>query len=134
MSFDFLLGLDFPKTSATSDICRLPPGSTRSLKSGYEEVCIPATASQPFDTGEVRSHNNPRYQGGKIPPQPFDTNEVRSHHNQCCSCLFVSGRTVVYSSHYKRPQFPPKIDFGAPNYRLQRLMLRLMLTGPAGLC
>jgi len=48
--------------------------------------------------------------------------------------FFVSGRTVVYRSHYKRPQFPPKIDFGGPNYRLQRLMLRLMLTGPAGLC
>jgi len=55
-------------------------------------------------------------------------------HEQCCSCLFVSGRTVVYRSHYKRPQFPPKIDFGRPNYRLQRLMLRFMLTGPAGLC
>jgi len=53
---------------------------------------------------------------------------------QCCSCLFVSGRTVVYRSHFKRPQFPPKIDFGGPNCRLQRLMLRLMLTGPAGLC
>jgi len=53
---------------------------------------------------------------------------------QSCSCLFVSGRTVVYRSHYKRPQFPPKIDFGSPNYRLQRLRLRLRLTGPAGLC
>jgi len=53
---------------------------------------------------------------------------------QCCSCLFVSGRTVVYRSHYKRPKFPAKIDFGGPNYNLQRLMLRLMLTGPAGLC
>jgi len=57
---------------------------------------------------------------------------------QCCrprpSCFFVSGRTVVYRSQYKRPQFPPKVDFGGPNYRLQRLMLRLMLTGPAGLC
>jgi len=41
---------------------------------------------------------------------------------------------VVYRSHYKRPQFPPKIDFGGPNYRIQRLMLRVMLTGPAGLC
>jgi len=38
---------------------------------------------------------------------------------QCCSCLFVSGRTVVYGSHYKRPQFPPKVDYGGPNYRLQ---------------
>jgi len=54
--------------------------------------------------------------------------------SQCCSCLFVSGRTVVYRSHYIRPQFPPKIDFVGPNYRLQRLMLRLILTGPAGLC
>jgi len=53
---------------------------------------------------------------------------------QCCSCFFVSGRTVVYRSHYKRPQFPSKVDFGGPNYRLQRLMLRLKLTGPAGLC
>jgi len=54
---------------------------------------------------------------------------------QCCSWLFVAGRTVVYRSHYKRPQFPPKVDFGGPNYnRLQRLMLRLMLTGPAGIC
>jgi len=53
---------------------------------------------------------------------------------QCCSCLFVSGRTVVYRSHYKRPQFLPKVEFGGPNYRLQRLMLRLMLTGLAGLC
>jgi len=52
---------------------------------------------------------------------------------QCCSCLFVHGRTVVYRSHYKPPQFPPKIDFGGLNYSLQRLMLRLMLTGPAGL-
>jgi len=48
--------------------------------------------------------------------------------SQCCSCLFVSGRTVVYRIHYKRPQFPRKIDFGGPNYRLQRLMLRLLLT------
>jgi len=32
------------------------------------------------------------------------------------------------------PKFPPKIDFGGPNYRQQRLMLRLTLTGPAGLC
>jgi len=38
---------------------------------------------------------------------------------QWCSCLFVSGRTVVYRSHYKRPEFPPKVDFGGPNYRLQ---------------
>jgi len=56
--------------------------------------------------------------------------------DQCCSFLFVSVRTVVYRrlcSHFKRPQFPPKFDFGGPNYRLQRLMLRLMLTGPAGL-
>jgi len=53
---------------------------------------------------------------------------------QCCSRLFVSGRTVVYRSHYKRPQFTPKIDFGGLNYRLQHLMLHLMLTGPAGLC
>jgi len=42
------------------------------------------------------------------------------HYWQCCSCLFVSGRTVVYRSRYKRPQFPPKVDFGGPNYnRLQ---------------
>jgi len=59
---------------------------------------------------------------------------VKTHVTQCCSCLFVSGRTVVYRSHYKRPQFVPKIDFGGPNYSLQRLMLRLMLTGPAVLC
>jgi len=26
---------------------------------------------------------------------------------------------VVYRSHYKRPQFPPKVDFGGPDYRLQ---------------
>jgi len=38
---------------------------------------------------------------------------------QCCSCLFVSGRTVVYRGHYKQPQFPPKVDFCGPNYRLQ---------------
>jgi len=38
---------------------------------------------------------------------------------QCCRCLFVSGRTVVYRSHYKRPQSPHKVDFGGPNYRLQ---------------
>jgi len=39
---------------------------------------------------------------------------------QCCSCcLFVSGRTVVYRSHYIRPQFPPKVDFGGLSYRLQ---------------
>jgi len=38
---------------------------------------------------------------------------------QCCSYLFVSGRTLVYLSHYKRPQFPPKVDFGGPNYRLK---------------
>jgi len=37
---------------------------------------------------------------------------------QCCSCLLVSVRTVVYGSHYKRPQFPSKVDFGGPNYRL----------------
>jgi len=55
-------------------------------------------------------------------------------YGQCCSCLFVSGRTVVYRGQYKRPQCPPKIDFGGPNYRLQRLMMHLMLTGPAGLC
>jgi len=41
--------------------------------------------------------------------------------SQCCSCLFVSGRTVVYRSHYKRPQFPPKVDFGGPNYRLSHV-------------
>jgi len=40
---------------------------------------------------------------------------------------------VVYRGQYKRPPFPPKIDFGGPNYRLQRLMMHLMLTGPAGL-
>jgi len=55
-------------------------------------------------------------------------------HIQCCSCLFVSGRTVVYRCHYKRPQFPPKVEVGGPTYRLQRLMLPLMLTSPAGLC
>jgi len=38
---------------------------------------------------------------------------------QCCSCLFVSGRTVVYRSHYKRPQFFPKVDIGGPHHRLQ---------------
>jgi len=38
---------------------------------------------------------------------------------QCCSCLFASGRTVVYRSHYTRPQFPPKVGFVGPNYRLQ---------------
>jgi len=32
--------------------------------------------------------------------------------------------TVVYRSRYKRPQFPPKIDFGGPNNRLQRLIYR----------
>jgi len=48
--------------------------------------------------------------------------------------VFFSGRTVVYRSHYKRPQLTPKIDFGGTNYRLQCLMLRLMLTGRAGLC
>jgi len=42
----------------------------------------------------------------------------KTTHNQCCSYLFHSGRTVVYRSHYKRPQFPPKVDFGGPNYRL----------------
>jgi len=54
----------------------------------------------------------------------------------CCSCLFVSGRTVVYRSQYKRPKYPPKITYGGPNYmyRLKRLMLRLMFTGLAGLC
>jgi len=25
---------------------------------------------------------------------------------------------MVYRSNYKRPQFPPKVDFGGPNYRL----------------
>jgi len=29
---------------------------------------------------------------------------------QCCSCLFASGRTVVYRSHFKQPQFPTKIE------------------------
>jgi len=47
--------------------------------------------------------------------------------------LFLAGLSV-YRSHYKRPPFLPKVNFGGPNYRLQRLMLRLMLTGPAGLC
>jgi len=42
-----------------------------------------------------------------------------SAHMQCCSCLFVFDRTVVHRSQYKRPQFPPKVDFGSPNYRLQ---------------
>jgi len=56
------------------------------------------------------------------------------NYSECCSCFFVFGRTVVYRSHYKRPQFAPKVDFGGPNYRLQRLLVRLMLTGPAGLC
>jgi len=59
---------------------------------------------------------------------------LRLWYSQCCSCLFISSRTVIYRSHYKRPQFPPKVDFGGPNYRQQRLMLCLMLTGPAGLC
>jgi len=26
---------------------------------------------------------------------------------------------VVYRSHFKRPQIPPKVDFGGPNYRLR---------------
>jgi len=40
-----------------------------------------------------------------------------------------------YRSHYRRPQFPPKVDFGGPNNRLQAyVLLRLMLAGPAGLC
>jgi len=43
----------------------------------------------------------------------------RIHYKQGCSCPFVCGRTVVYRSHYKRPQFPPKVCFGGPNYRLQ---------------
>jgi len=42
-----------------------------------------------------------------------------SSNKQYWSCLFVSGRTVVYRNRYKRPQFPPKVDFGGPNYRLQ---------------
>jgi len=35
---------------------------------------------------------------------------------QCCSCLFVSGRAVVYTIWFTglRPQFPPKINFGGP--------------------
>jgi len=37
---------------------------------------------------------------------------------QCCSCIFVSGRTLLYS-HNNCPQFPPKINFGGPSYRLQ---------------
>jgi len=33
------------------------------------------------------------------------------------------------------PNFHPKLNLAAPTiYRLQGLMLRLMLTGPAGLC
>jgi len=43
--------------------------------------------------------------------------------SQCSHCssgvFYVSGRTVVYRNHYKRPQFPPKVHFGGPNYRLQ---------------
>jgi len=38
------------------------------------------------------------------------------NNTQCCSCLFISGRTVVYWGQYKQPQFPPKIDFSGPNY------------------
>jgi len=45
-----------------------------------------------------------------------NTIELLLYLKQCCSCLFVSGRTVVYRSHYKRPQFPPKVCFGDPNY------------------
>jgi len=43
----------------------------------------------------------------------------RAHSTQGCSCFFISGRTVVYKSHYKRPQFPLKVDFGGSNYRLE---------------
>jgi len=55
---------------------------------------------------------------------PANKNGRKKTHNylgeeQCCSCFFVSGRTVVYRSYYKRPKFPPKVDFGGPNYRLQ---------------
>jgi len=45
--------------------------------------------------------------------------------NKCLSVFsqmissVIFGRTVVYRSHYKRPQFPPKVDFGGPNNRLQ---------------
>jgi len=37
---------------------------------------------------------------------------------------------------YTRLQFPPKVDYGGPNYWLQAswILMRLTLTGPAGLC
>jgi len=41
--------------------------------------------------------------------------------------LFISGWTVVYKSHYKRPQFPPKVEFGGPYSTwdgIQRLNMR----------
>jgi len=50
---------------------------------------------------------------------------------QCCSCLFVSGRTVVYRSHYKLPQFPPKVDFGGPNNRLQTSLVSSHVDWPS---
>jgi len=39
-------------------------------------------------------------------------------HDQCCSCLFICGRTVVDRNHYKRPQFAPEVFYGGPKYKL----------------
>jgi len=52
-------------------------------------------------------------------------------YTQCYSCLFVSGRTVAYRSHFIRPQFPPKVDFGAANSRLQASHLAFHVDWPS---
>jgi len=60
-----------------------------------------------------------------------DLERIYSSGAQCCSCLFVSGGTVVYRSHYKWPQLPPKVDFGGPNYRLQASLVASHVDWPS---
>jgi len=90
-------------------------------------------------TDDVESTNGKEATEDVIEPVR-DIINICHHCIQCCSCLFVSGWTVVYRSHYNRPQFPPKVYFDGPNYRLQEshvashvdLPSTLLLTGHAG--
>jgi len=48
-------------------------------------------------------------------------------------CLFLAGLWFTEAI-INGPNFDPKLTLAAQLYKLQRVILRLMLTGPAGLC
>jgi len=61
----------------------------------------------------------------------FQFSSIYVVHSAVVVFLFLAGLWFT-GAIINGPNF--KVDFGGPNYRLKRLMLRLMLTGPAGLC